>query len=62
MITKELAYLDEEEGTLLPERATLGVFDIAIVGASNSATSVQALTLLSASLAVASQSVTVVQS
>jgi hypothetical protein len=61
MITKELAYLDEEEATLLPERNTLGLFDVASILASNSATSVQALTLLSASVATASQSITVVQ-
>jgi hypothetical protein len=61
MITKELAYLDEEEIALLPERNTLGVFDFAAIFASNSATSVQALTLLSASVATAAQSISVSQ-
>jgi hypothetical protein len=61
MITKELAYLDEEEATLLPERNTLGLFDFTAILASNSATSVQALTLLSASVASANQSIVVVQ-
>jgi hypothetical protein len=61
MITQELAYLDDEEASLLPERATLGVFDFSAIFASNSATSVQALTLLSASVASANQSIVVVQ-
>jgi hypothetical protein len=61
MTTKELAYLDDEEATLLPERATLGVFDFAFISASNTSVALNSTTLLSAAVSNAGQSIVVIQ-
>jgi hypothetical protein len=55
------ADLDMEEGTLLPERQTLGLFDWAAVVASNTSVALNSATILSAAVSNASQSIVVVQ-
>lgn len=55
-----LELLDQEEAVMLPERNTLGLFNFTLVSASNSATAVNALTLLSAAVANAGQSIVVI--
>jgi hypothetical protein len=47
--------LETERGTLLPAREALGIFSITTVLAANTATSVQAVTLLSHNHASANQ-------
>ena len=49
--------LETQHGELLPEREALGIFSITKVIAVNTASAVQAVTLLSANTAVANQSV-----
>jgi hypothetical protein len=61
MITKELALLDEEEATLLPARQTLGLFDFALISASNTSVALNSVTLLSAAISNAGQTIVVVQ-
>lgn len=55
-----LELLDQEEAVMLPERNTLALFNFTAVVASNSATAVNALTLLSAAVANAGQSIVVI--
>jgi hypothetical protein len=61
LITQDLALLDEEEATLLPDRNTLALFDFASVVASNTSVALNSVTAFSAAVALASQSITVVQ-
>jgi hypothetical protein len=58
---KELALLDDEEASLLPARQTLGLFDFAAIVASNTAVALNSVTILSAAVANAGQSIVVVQ-
>jgi hypothetical protein len=53
--------LDAEGVELLPAREALGWFNTAIVGASNSSTAANVLTVLSAAVSQANQAVIVVQ-
>jgi hypothetical protein len=56
-----LELLDQEEAVMLPERQTLGLFDFAIVSGSNTSVALNSVTLLSAAVSNASQSIVVVQ-
>lgn len=57
----DLALLDEEEAALLPSRTTLGLFDFALISASNTSVALNSVTLLSAAVSNAGQSIVVIQ-
>lgn len=56
-----LELLDQEEAVMLPERQTLGLFDFAFVSGSNTSVALNSVTLLSAAVSNASQSIVVIQ-
>jgi hypothetical protein len=56
-----LELLDQEEAVMLPERQTLGLFDFALISASNTSVALNSVTLLSAAVSNAGQSIVVIQ-